>query len=198
MALTDAQKRIIEERYTTRDQKILAPNIFIKDFPLEPPGLFLKTNNFVQQGLNRLLGYYPTDEKWLRVTCGSDGGLLLSQDSDTPGAVRIQDREAMDVKLLDSVAVPATSLVTHVGEDISDFSAVTIQTSSTGNVTIYFQTSNDNVNWYDVKTTPDTDLSFNCSAEKTSIYLIPSAHYFRVVIYATTASTVTVELHARV
>jgi len=35
MAMTSTQKQRIVERYSTRDQKILSPNIFIKDFPFK-------------------------------------------------------------------------------------------------------------------------------------------------------------------
>lgn len=195
MAITTGAESRIKEKYTTRDQKILYPNIYIKDFPLEPSGLFLKTNNFVQQGLNRILGYNEDEKSWFKLRAGSDGGLILSRDTGTSGAVFLTEREAKDVTVFDAISVGAFEIISHVAEDISGYSRVTVLISSTGNITLYFQLSDDKVNWYDVKTFPDTDLSFNCSNEKTAIQLVPVGHYFRVVAYATTASTITCVIH---
>lgn len=198
MVLTSGAKRLIEEKYTTRDQKILWQNIYIKDFPLDPPGLFLKTNNFVQQGLNRILGYNEDDEKWYRLRAGSDGGLLLSRDLTTAGAIFLTERQAADIKLIDGYSVGASELITHAGEDVSGYSKLALFISSTENVTIYVQGSDDNLNWFDYKRVHDTNTTWNCDGEKIWFLLDSVAHYIRVLVYATAASTVSVTLHGMV
>lgn len=193
MGITAGARKFIEEKYRTSDQKILDPNIWLKDFPLDPGGLFLKTNNFVQQGLNRLLAYSPTAEKWIRVQADSEGRLLTTSEKTLAGAISIVDRDMVTTKVINNVSLAIGNVITHTGLEMAGYNHQSWLISSTGNVTIYLQGSNDNVNWYDHQDETDTARTFACSNEKIWIPVDNRARYVRAVVFATTASTVTVE-----
>lgn len=73
----ETERRILEKKRTF-DQSILSENIYIKDFPLDPWTPFLKTNNFVQQGINRLLAFDLAEKKWVRIRADSEGKLIVA------------------------------------------------------------------------------------------------------------------------
>lgn len=184
MPVRPGVKSFIDRKYSTEDLKILDPNIFVKDFPLDPSGKFLKTNNFVQQGINRLLGFDHAEKRWVRVRVDDDGYLQ-------PKTI-LWSRQAMDVKVLDAVSVPATSLVTHVGVDIQEYTHISCIVSADQACTIYVQGSDDNVNWYDFKRSHDTDTTWSCSSEKIWFKIDSNTHYIRILVYNTAAAAATV------
>ncbi|RLI92002.1 MAG: hypothetical protein DRO95_03175 [Candidatus Altiarchaeales archaeon] len=109
----------------------------------------------------------------------------------------IGERDAKYAKVINSVSVAAGGVVTHSGFNVTGFKDIEVMVSSTGNVTVYPQVSYDNSTWYDIKAEDDSDLAYNCNNENIAFAVNHHAKYFRVVIYATSTSTVTVELYAQ-
>jgi len=198
MTISKEAERLISLKKKTMDQAILDPNIFVKDFPLDPWTPYLKTNNFVQQTISRILGYSETEQKWVRIKIDDEGRLITTGEVEAPGAVTLEGRKYKEWTIADGVDLAAGGTLTHTGIDVNDYSGVSILVSSTGNSTVYVQISDDNMNWYDVKSPADSDRAWNCNNEKIAIPLNLYAHYMRVVIYASTASTVTVKVIAQV
>lgn len=190
MGITAEGLRRIKEKAKTFDQAILDPNIFIKDFPLDPWSAYPKTNNFIQQGITRALGYSPDEEKWVRLRVDSDGRLYTTSEVTALQNVNLYARRYKDVVIADSVPVAAGELLVHSGVDINDYSKVTTLVASTKACVIYPQVSNDNVNFYDVKAADDTTRTFACNNEKIAFQLEVHGHYYRVVITTAVANTI--------
>jgi len=112
--------------------------------------------------------------------------------------VSLRDRESVDFAIFEDVSLAAGNILTHTGIDVSSYSGISILVSSSGNVDVYPQISDDNTNWYDVKSGTDADRVYNCNAEKIAVPMNLYAHYFRIVIYANTDSTVTAKISAQV
>ena len=193
----EAERRIVEKK-RTMDQFILDPNIFVKDFPLDPWTPFLKTNNFVQQTISRILAYSPDEEKWVRLKVDEDGRLITTAEVTAPSNITLAGRLYEKWTIADGVSLPAGGTLTHEGINVNDYSGITVLVSSTGNSTVYIQVSDDNTNWYDVKSPADADRIYNCNNEKIAIPLNLYAVYMRVVVYASTDSTLTIKVIAQV
>jgi len=116
----------------------------------------------------------------------------------TAPQVSLKDRECVDYTICENVSLASGNVLTHTGIDISSYSGITILVSSSGDVNVYPQISDDNTNWYDVKSVADGDRVYNCNAEKIAVPMNLYAHYFRIVIYANTDSTVTAKVIAQV
>lgn len=170
----------------TKDQKILDPDIFIDQLPVDPFTKDIWTNNFIQQGLNRLLGYNPDEKKWARIRVDSAGKLHIRD-------ITIGGREAEDVTLFDTVSLVDDGLLTHEGIDVSTYAGKTILLSTTGTCTLYVQFSNDNTNWYDWCDAAGTAMSFTVNNVKKAIGVDDHCHYIRLIVHNTSGSTVVVE-----
>lgn len=192
MGITPGAKSRIEEKYRTTDQRIQDPNMFVKDFPVDPPGLFLKTNNFVQQGLNRLLAYSPTEEKWVRVRVDKHGRLAMSQETAEMGWIKLEDREAATIKVFNADSLPAYGIITHEGQDVSGYAKISILISTTQSCTVYVQGSDDNVNWYDYQDETDTARTWACANEKIWFRILNNARYLRILVYNSSSGAATV------
>ena len=191
MGISAEAQKIIEQQKKLLDQFIVDPNFLVPDVQIEPFTPHLRTNNFVQRGLSHLLGKYAANKKWYPVAVDDEGKLVFSDDATKAGWIGLSKRECVVYKVFDSVSVPATSLVTHDGVDISSYQEVSFAISTTANCAIYLQFSDDNSNWYDLKAVDDSDRSWNCTNEKIFATNSVAAHYIRIVVYATVASTVT-------
>jgi len=198
MTISKEAEARISEKKKTFDQLVLDPNIFVKDFPLDPWTPYLKTNNFVQQTISRILGYSDTEEKWVRIKIDSEGRLITTAEVTAPAVQTLGGRLYKEWTIAEDVSVSAGGTLTHTGIDVNDYSGISVLVSSTGNCTVYIQVSDDNTNWYDIKSLSDGDRAWNCNNEKIAIPMNPYAHYMRIVVYATTASTVTVKVIAQV
>jgi hypothetical protein len=186
MTISSESLKLIEEQKKTRDQAVLDPNIFIKDFPLDPFTPYLKTNNFIQQGVNRLLGYDSGSLAWIRLKADSDGYLR--------NRATLLEREAFDVTVFDGESLIAGGVITHDGIDVSGNAYVSCLVSTTQSCTVYLQGSNDNVTFYDLKTDADADVSFACNNEHIWFRVPIYTHYLRVTIQNVNATTGTISL----
>jgi len=174
MGVTPGAQAIIDQKRKTIDQFILAPNIFLGDFPVDPWTPYLKTNNFVQQTISRMLGYDAASGKWWGIRADSSGYLR--------NRATIFDHEATDYTVFDAVSVPAAEVVTHDGIDVSGCPYVSFIISTTLACTVYVQGSSDNVNWHDLKSDADADLSWGCNNEKIWFRIPFYTHYVRLVV----------------
>jgi len=223
MGITPGALAEIEKKKKTVEQIILDPNIFIKDFPVDPWTPYIHTNNFIQQGVNRLLGYDSAEGRWRRLACSTDGWLLgvnlikgyyLNTEpdaftSDVVSDIRVNSRKILMVDhadhemdqymVFDAVSVPGTSLVVHEGIDVSGYHKISVLVSTTQNCTVYIQGSDDNTNFYDLKSDADADLTWNCNNEKIWFRVLPATRYFRVAVYnsVAVAATVTGVVHGQ-
>jgi len=213
MGITQGGLAEVEKKKKTIDQSILDPNIFITDFPLDPWTPYLVTNRFIQQGINRMLGFNPTTKKWVRLNVDDEGKLEVATITTVqnkfyngtdwenitgltgvgPYTV-LRDRDFEDITLANAVLLDALGTFVSEGQDVSAYARKTIQVSATQACTVYYQTSNDNVTWFDPKTVADADISFNCNNEAIAISLSDAMHYLRVVVYNTAAAAATISV----
>jgi hypothetical protein len=219
MGITAGGLAEIEKKKKTVDQTILDPNIFIKEFPLDPWTPYLVTNRFVQQGINRILGYNPTEKKWVRLQVNDEGKLEVATITtvqnkfyngtdweNLPGLAGVgpysvlRDREFEDVTLASAESLNALGTFVSAEVDVSGYARKTVLVSTTQNCTVYYQISHDAVTWFDPKTQADGDIAFNCNNEAIAIAINDCAHYIRVVVYNASASaaTITVVLEGQV
>jgi len=185
LARIDAQKQLI-------DQIIRDPEVLIDGFQALPHTNFLKTNNFVQQTASRLYGKNPSVKKWFPINTDDSGRLLLSPAKSDGAQIFLKDRNFIDDVVMNEISLPNNAVASHVGVNMTHASRKTIAVSSTQSVTVRFQVSNDNANWYTVQNTSDVEFSMNVNNEKVAIEFIDAAHFMRVVIENTSGGTSTV------
>jgi len=190
MALTDEQRKAIAEQRKTHDVDILGQNLFIDDFPTEPRMLYLKTNNFIQQGLNRLLGYVDSTGKWKSLRCDVYGRLIVGESW--------TKHDVLYYTLLSAFDVPGSGTVFTTAVEIEGYPTQTILISSSGAATTRPQISDDGVNWYELYAAAGTVITYATNNNKKAFIIEHLSRYFRVAVTdtSTAANTVTVVLNA--
>lgn len=169
---------------TIRTQLLHKPSMYSPETWVSQWTPFFFTENKIGQTLAREMFWDNVNKRWLLSRCDSDGNLLVRQYDLT--------REAMDVTLIDTVALPGSGIVTHVGEDVSGYSRKELIVTTTGDATIYVQFSDDNSNWYSWYDVQDVVVTFTCSNEKKAWEIIDHTHYLRILIYNSGTSSITV------
>ena len=108
------------------------------------------------------------------------------------------------VTLVDGVLGTVGADIVSSGEDVSLYSNLTFEVSTDAETLVYYQTSNDNTNWYDPLIIPNgtddvTDVteSYDVVNEKRSIKVTRVARYIRIVVRCTAEATVSVNLFAQ-
>ena len=108
------------------------------------------------------------------------------------------------VTLVDGVTAGAGEFIASAGEDVSLYSKLVLEVQTTDTCLVMYQTSNDNVNWFDPLLYPNgtddvTDVceTYDVVNEKRSIAVTRSTRYIRVYVKCTAAATVTVKLFAQ-
>jgi len=96
--------------------------------------------------------------------------------------VRVEDHGANEIIALNGEVLAASATAVTVGIDMSAFEAATVGISTTAACTIRPQISDDDVNWYDVKTAADADISFACNNEKIAFAFPMYGRYIRVTV----------------
>jgi hypothetical protein len=150
------------------------PNIRLGEVEYDKFFRFWRSNNFIQHSMPFNLVYDYDNGIW-HFMRGTDEGYLHAR-------MILDDREFTDFVVFDDLSVPATNVVTHDGLDVTGYSSILVQISTTASATVYVQFSDDLTNWYDLKTSADADLSWNCNNEKICFLVPASGHYFRVVV----------------
>ena len=98
-----------------------------------------------------------------------------------PGTVSVTDKEAFEDVIFSGQIVAPTDTVTSAAVDVGNCSKISVLMSATDNMTIYPQFSDDNLNFYDLKTAADANVTFNCNNEKICMPIDVHGHYFRIV-----------------
>jgi len=108
------------------------------------------------------------------------------------------------VTLINAVAGEAGADILSAGEDVSLYTNMTFEVQASAACVVYYQTSNDNINWFDPLLEPsgtddvtDVTESYDVDTEKRSIKVTRNAIYIRVWVHCTGASTVTAKLIAQ-
>lgn len=192
MGLTPEAQRRIEAQKRLQEQIFIEPELETDGFPTTPYSPWYRTNNFIQQGLNRLFGWNPTDKKWYPLYADKEGRLLVSPEETDGAQVLIKDRESVRHVVLNNVKVINLSLASHTAVDVSECSKKSVLISTTGSITAYFQASDDNTNFYTLTDTSGADISLAADNEKISFAVNDYCHYFRVIIYNNSGAEVTV------
>lgn len=211
MGISEGARRVIDEKKKTIDQLVLDPNVQIKDFPVDPWTPYMKTNNFIQQGVNRILGFSAEDGKWVRLNVNTDGKLEVAGISSAnmqaefngtfvpwkgltsgSGGVDITGHDTAVTKVLDAVSIPSAGAASHFGLDITNHDHTSYLVSTTTDCIIFLQGSDDNVNWYEHKSAADVDRTWNCNNEKIWFSDVHAMRFVRLVIQNLGGSTSTV------
>jgi len=104
-------------------------------------------------------------------------------------------RDVIDYTLFENESLNATDTITHYNVDTTDYVSIMILVSSTAQVTVYPQFSNDETNWYDYCDSAGTPISYIVDACKKAIAIDDcQARYFRIVVYANESSTISAYL----
>lgn len=75
---SEAAKKLLQERKQLQDQVIVTPEVWVREMHNEPSTPYFRTNNFLQNTLSRLVGWYPTLADWRRILCDAQGRLEVS------------------------------------------------------------------------------------------------------------------------
>lgn len=177
-----------------QEQIFIDPSMETVGFPVQPWTPYYRTNNFIQNTASRVMGFNPAEKKWRPAFVDEQGRLLTSPDPTAGMHVLLKNRETVTIKEFENEVVPATTAITHVGEDVREFLNKTIMISTSGAATVYVQFSDDNVNFYEWKSIEDSDLTFACTNEKICFGFQDHARYVRIVIYNSSSSNNTVSL----
>lgn len=76
--LGDSARALIQERKKLQDQGIVTPEVWVRDLHIEPSTPYFRTNNFIQNTLARLVGWYPSAADWRRLIIDAQGRLEVS------------------------------------------------------------------------------------------------------------------------
>jgi len=186
-----AQQRINREKQLT-EQIIYDPDFQIDKFQALPFTNFLRTNSFVQQTASRLFAKNVGAKKWFPLNVDDQGRLILSPQTSPGAQIFIKDRQFVDFVVMEALSLPNNATATHVGINVSGASRKSVGVSSTKDVTVRFQVSDDDLNWYTVQNTSDSEFSMNVNNEKVAIEFIDAAHFMRILVTNTSGSTSTV------
>lgn len=186
-----AQQRINKEKQLT-EQIIYNPEFQLDGIQALPHTDFLRTNSFVQGTASRLFAKNVDAKKWFPLNVDDQGRLILSPQT-TPGAqIFIKDRNFTDAVVIENVSVPNNAAISHVGVDISSLSRKTVLVDCNGPVTVRFQVSNDDISWYNVFDTNDSEFTMAVDNTKKAIEFIDAAHFMRLVITNTSGGALTI------
>jgi len=108
------------------------------------------------------------------------------------------ERDVKQATVIDTVTLSSGAVLTHEGFDVSGMTSLLLHIESTARITVYPQFSHDNTNWYDYCDAAGTAISYTVDNEKKAIGIQEGGRYFRVVIYANAAATVSVTITATV
>lgn len=92
-----------------------------------------------------------------------------------------RDHFSEELVVMDAVSVPSGNVGTHNGVDISGYDKVSLNVKTTGAATVYYQLSDDNVNWYDPVTVADAAISYAVNNISRNIPVDRNGKYLRVV-----------------
>jgi len=96
------------------------------------------------------------------------------------------------ITLFSDLSLSSYGIVTHDGVEISNYSRVSLLISTTGSCNVYVQFSDDNDNWYDWYDLNDEVITFTVNNVKKAYEIDLFTKYIRIVIYNSTATSVTV------
>lgn len=191
MALTAEQLKRQEELKKLVDLILTGdPNMLSKEFGYNLPVRYWRSNNFLQHVMTFNRVYDPTNKQWRFIVGDSDGYL-------TPRTI-LFDRDFEEVKVIDAYAAALAEVVITAGVDVSKFGSRFLKVNTNANCNVYYQTSDDNLTWYDPKTEADANLVWVCNNEAISLPLNHVARYIRVVVQAVAAATITAVLSLQV
>lgn len=211
-------KSELAEKQEIIKQFAQSKNMQVADFPLDPRVDAFVTNNFLQGTLARLIAYDENNERFRLLKSDSSGRLIVSQSvsvafaalvnnvatslqGNSLGALRVDNfgRTFDNFDVFTAEPHPANGLLTGVGQDVRGYENLSVNVSTTQPCTITIQVSDDNANWYEIKSAADADLSWNCSNEKINFNIPNFSSFMRVLVLNTnaTAGTTTVVLNAK-
>ena len=192
-------KSDLAEKQEIIKQFIQKESMAVSDLPLDPRVDAYVTNNFLQGTLSRLLAFDETLKKYVVVKVDSSGNLKTTASvtnniygnlsgaakaiaANVVGGLSVDPggRDLTIDPVFTNENVPAGASITHVGVDLQHAAKITILLASLGSFTIRPQISDDNADWYDVKTEADGDLSWAVSNEKIAARLDSAAKFFRI------------------
>lgn len=194
MALTpEAKRKLVAQQ--KRIEQIIVDDTFAKtEVHIEPYTPFILTDNIGRRSLSYLLGKRIDTDAWKPVFVDDEGKLILTDNLSHLGYIGLGGRVQADFILFDAVSVPATSLATHTGIDVSAYTGMTVLMDSTGSVTVRPQFSDNNTDWYDWCDSAGTAISWTCDSVKKAIGVDDHCHYLRFVVTNTSATAKTVNL----
>lgn len=74
----DSARALLQERKKLQDQFIVTPEVWVREMHLEPSTPYFRSNNFIQNTLARLVGWYPLAKDWRRLIIDAQGRLEVS------------------------------------------------------------------------------------------------------------------------
>ena len=211
-------KSDLAEKQEIIKQFIEKESMNIVDFPLSPRVDAYVTNNFIQNVLARLVAFDDTLKKYVVVKVDASGNLKTTASvtnnifgnrdgaaqaiaANSLGALRVDNfgRTFDNFDIFIDEPMPSLALLTSVGLDIRGYEYLSVNVSTSVGSTVTVQVSDNNTNWYEMKNAADSDLSWNCNAEKINFSIPNFSAFVRVNVKndTTTAGTASVVLNAK-
>jgi len=211
-------KSVLAETQEIIKQYAMAKEMQIADFPLDPRVDSYVTNNFLQGTLARLIGFDDGSKRFRLLKADSSGRLIVSQtvsvafaaqvagvatalQGNSLGALRVDNfgRTFDNFDVFISEPHPSLGLLSGIGIDVGGYADLSVNVSTTNACTVTIQVSDDNVNFYEIKSAADADLSWLCSNEKINFSVPNFSRFIRILVKndTATAGTTTVVLNAK-
>lgn len=94
---SDTAKAHLQDLKKLQDQVIVTPEVWVREMHIEPATPYFRTNNFIQNTLARLVGWYPSQEDWRRIIIDAQGRLEVSTIQASYDAQDVKTGNAPDV-----------------------------------------------------------------------------------------------------
>ena len=186
MPLNPSSQAVIDESYKTQDVKVLSDKTRVADFPTEPRLLHFKTNNFIQQGLSRLLAYDASHNHFQLLQCNAEGELIV-------GLSRIW-RDRISLTVFPATSIPSPGGLVSAALPIDGLRDLQVFARASAALTLIPKFSNDGTNWHVARTAADAAVVFALTTEQRSFPLVGIAPYLSFDVANATGSPVVLSL----
>lgn len=123
---SETARALLQEQKKLQDQIVVAPDVWVREMHIEPPTPYFRTNNFIQNTLSRLVGWYPTQEDWRRIIIDAQGRLEVSTIQASYDAQDVKSGNAPDAY---AAAIAFNSIVKRLDIFIWDNAAMVKRTA---------------------------------------------------------------------
>lgn len=182
--VTQVTTQQLEEEWSTKDIRIISADQQVKGIATIPRLRRFKTNNFIQNGLNRLLGYIEAEKVWTPIKVNADGELIVGQS--------VLSKDTILVQVATSLLIPSGGTAVLAGVDTAGMDKLMLMVQSTGALTVFPQFSPDDSTYFTAFTKANAALTFSSTTENRAFPIEDVGPYTRFLFNNTQGADITV------